>query len=217
MFRKMLQNNLGDGAVAQAQPRAERSSQGPVGAPGRDSSRGAPASPASEPGVGDDGGRSNGFSISTLIIWGVLIFGGIWLIRRLFASRRAPGAGPGGYPGRGHPGQQPGHGDPRYGDPNAGYGYGYGRGGGFGSGLGGGLLGGLLGGWLGGHVFGRGGGGQAYGGDNTNAADSAGAGHLPQQDPGAFADDQGPEFAGSGGSFGADDFGGGDSGSGGDF
>jgi len=219
-FRKTLQQNLGDGAMAQ-QP-VERQDQGRVPTDRDDRATAPPAAPDSDARTG--GGSpapAHGWSMSTIIIWAVLIFGGIWLIKRLVASRARPAPGPGGYD-RGYPGQPQHAGyDPRYGDP------GYRRGGGFGSGMGGGLLGGLLGGWLGGHIFrGGGGGGQAYGGGNANAGGSAG--HLPQQDPGAFAGDNDRELAGSGGSFASDDFSGGgggdfggnaggDAGSGGDF
>jgi hypothetical protein len=214
LVRETIQRNTGggDGAVAQAPPtRAEDARTTPV--PESDDPRARR----------DDAGGGGGFSIGKIVFWGVLIFGGLWLLRKLF-SRRTQQPGPGGYPGRPGYGANDPRNDPRYDpqqDPRYGGAGGYGRGGGgFGTGLGGGLLGGLLGGWLGGHVFGS---GRAHGQDtagNADAMGSTGAGHLPQQNPNDFADD--PQAAGTGGSFSSDDAGGGgdfggDSGGGGDF
>jgi len=180
--------------------------------------------------------RRSGFSFTSLLFWGALILGGIWLLRRMMGGRRTatagypanPGAGGGMFGGGGrgpvnpndpnyHPQQTAGYGQPGYGPGGYGQpGYGQQQGGGFGRGVGGGLLGGLAGGWLYDKVFrgpGQSGAGQAgYGG---------GAAPLPSDQPGGgvfgAGDDAGQGFGtnASGGSFGDDAGGGFDAGGGG--
>ena len=158
--------------------------------------------------------QRRGIGLGTILFWGVLIFLGLMLLRRLFGGRRHH--------------QQPGYGQPRYDprtgqpvDPNydprygggGGYGPGYGGAGagGFGRGVGGGIIGGLLGSWLGHTMFG-GGGSSAHGSTvDPNASGTA--------DPGAGGGvfDEPPSSGFSGDPGGGGDFGGGDTGGGGDF
>ena len=150
-----------------------------------------PDSPAPAPSASERTG-TRGPNWGSLLLWAVLIVGGIWLLRKLFGGRREQPY-PRGYganrPGNDPAGNYPPEHDPRYG----------GGGGAFGRGVGGGLLGGLLGSWIGHQVF-RG---------HDNPANAA----PPPTDPGATSDpqqaDAGNDFGGGGDFDGGDDFGGG--------
>lgn len=179
------------------------------------------SAPAAGGGVAKAKAANGGFSVGSLICFGLLAALGIWLVFgliRAFTQPRGGGYGPGG------------------GGPGGGYGpggYGGGGGGGFMSGMMGGLFGAVAGNYLynsfaGGSSLGATGTDGGYGGEGGGLADAAAgdgdyAGGTEASggdfggDAGGFDDAGGGDFGGGGGDFGGGDAGGGDFGGGGDW
>ena len=210
---ELWREKLLSSSAAAAAPRASGSTPEPYRFPGEsDAGRADAPSPTATPAPAPAPVQHRrGIGFGTILFWAVLIFGGLWLLRRLLGARRQfqrPGDGQPRYDPRTGAPMDPNY-DPRYG------GGGYG-GGAFGRGVGGGILGGLLGSWMGHTMFG-------HGGSSAHGSPTG----IPPTDPnatggGAFdeppsTDFSGPADFGGGGDFGGGDFGGGDAGGGGDF
>jgi uncharacterized membrane protein YgcG len=161
----------------------------------------APTSPRAAPAPERTPGGLGGYSWTTILFWGVLILGALFVLGRIMQNRaEARRYGQGGEGAPGTPGYGAGP-TPGYGGGYPGYG-----GGGGGGGFGRGILGGLLGGMAGGYLYDRlRGGGQADAGTYGSGREAGPADVDYSSSGGDFDDAGGGGDSGGGGDFGGND------------